>query len=144
MFRNPRTNALKCKLHGKDLFAEIQPSDYHYAYYARPKNKKYMSLTECKDDIELLNEINNDHQHWHLGKTLTFSPLNDLEITRLMLRLPIEDLLRQMTNAELTKELIKLNWPDALDCVSHQKNTDKIGTQNMIGIFCNSHGIEYK
>jgi hypothetical protein len=71
----------------------------------------------------LLDRAANDHQHWHLGNTLTFTPMRDLEILKLMLNLPWRDQVSQMLDSAISKELIKLNSPDILDILSVQKNT---------------------
>jgi hypothetical protein len=66
----------------------------------------------------------NDNQHWHLGNTLTFTPLKDIEITKILMGLPKEDLLGQIKNGDITRELIANNDQSLLQYLSDQKNTD--------------------
>ena len=76
-------------------------------------------------DLIVKNTLNvnlNDHQHWHLDNTLTFTPLKDLEITKIMLRMPQEDIVAQIFDGMISKELIRRNFPDLLQFVNRHKN----------------------
>jgi hypothetical protein len=71
---------------------------------------------------QILNILINDHQHWHLGNTLTWTPFKDIEIAKILLQCPIEDLLPQFLDARLTKDLIIDYNPDIIDYLSKYKN----------------------
>ena len=71
----------------------------------------------------ICNTIVNDWQHWHLGQTLTFTPLRDLDITKTMLRLSPDHVSRQMFDSEFSTELIRRCEPDLSGLISNKKNT---------------------
>ena len=70
----------------------------------------------------LLDRAANDHQHWHLGNTLTFTPMRDLEIMRLYLSLPWIDQVDQILDSGISRELIQRNDPDLSKLLSPEKN----------------------
>jgi len=109
------------------------PNCYHYYHF-----NKYAELwTDAWDNrfqlqkdyptVELLNQqimniLVNDHQHWHLGNTLTWTPYKDIEITRILLRCPINELIPQFLNGQLSKDLIIDYNPAIVDYLSQYKN----------------------
>jgi len=134
LLRSPGTINLVLMHYGLDILDLLGPEHYHYQYLTADKLKPlYKSQREntefielCKDYQKLCRQILNinlhDHQHWHLDNTLTLTPFKDLELCKLMLSLPKEDLLDQMLNAGISKELISLNDPELLEGISNQKN----------------------
>jgi len=70
----------------------------------------------------LLDRAANDHQHWHLSNTLTFTPMRDLEILRLCLSLPWIDQVDQILDSGISRELIQRNDPDLSKLLSPEKN----------------------
>lgn len=72
----------------------------------------------------LLDRAANDYQHWHLGNTLTFTPMRDLEILRLCLSLCWADQVDQMLDAGVSRELIQRNDPKLSGLLSPEKNTN--------------------
>jgi hypothetical protein len=52
--------------------------------------------------------------------------LRNLEIFKLLLRLPMHDVLDQVMNAGISRELIKHNNPDLLELLSPYKNTGNV------------------
>jgi len=105
----------------------------HYSYF---NQKKYLDMwaeqeqeysvehRSWDDTIKLCCDHNvNDWQHWHLGQTLTWTPLRDLEIFKLIASLPIEDLCEQVMNSVVQMALIKRNSPEVLGYISNQKNS---------------------
>ena len=65
----------------------------------------------------------NDWQHWHLGNTLHWTPLRDLEILKIIMRLPKENSTNQIVNSEFSTALIERNMPGGSKLISNQKNT---------------------
>lgn len=134
LMRSPATITLLLMHYGLDLLDIIRPDHYHYLYLTASKldslyksqreNTEYIDL--CADYQKLAKQILNinlhDHQHWHYDNTLTLTPFKDLELCKLMLSLPQDDLFDQVLDAGISKELIKLNDPDLLDSLSSQKN----------------------
>jgi hypothetical protein len=120
-----------------DLLDWNQHENYlHRSYFNKEENKQAMEAQRHDADLKpvftdwdrlgphLLDRAANDHQHWHLGNTLTFTPIRDLEILKLMLNLPWRDQVGQMLNSTISQELIAINSPDVLEILSVQKNTD--------------------
>ena len=68
----------------------------------------------------------NDFQHWHLGNTLTFTPLRDIEIFKTLLRLDTDTAIKQIVNSEISFELIARNNPDLLNYLSPKKNVGNV------------------
>jgi len=112
----------------------LTPTDHHYKYLNKyqdmyedqSKNEDWIEISKDYDKIcdKVINMNLNDNQHWHLGNTLTFTPLKDIEITKILMGLPKEDLLGQIKNGDITRELIANNDQSLLQYLSDQKNTD--------------------
>jgi len=64
----------------------------------------------------------NDHQHWHLGHTITWTPLMNIEIVKILLQCTLEDLLPQFLDAEISKILIARYDTSLLQAISQYKN----------------------
>jgi hypothetical protein len=149
LFRGPNTVAIWAAWHGIDLVRTMihQPKGYMVSYLMRDKNRKifdhaWQNRQQILDDyptrehlMRYLIDINlNDHQQWHLGHTLTWTPFKDIEIFKIMLRLDHDSLLRHWINAELNwsliddkyrtfvsdskNELIRQNLSQFVECVS--------------------------
>jgi hypothetical protein len=109
----------------------IKNSDYHYTYFSKPENLEINFDAKLKlytkDKIKLCDKIIkinlNDHQHWHLGNTLTFTPYKDINILTTILSMNDEDIKKQMMDANLQKKIIAKVAPDLLKYLSLQKNT---------------------
>jgi len=123
MLRGP--NTLSMKLHSLGLtFADIlQPDDYHYTYFMKKQNifDTFKNLEEIYDD-EILNININDHQHWHLENTITFTPCKNIDILSLVLSGSKELIVAQARDAWINKELIKKLDKTKLRVLSNQKN----------------------
>ena len=112
-----------------------QENYLHRSYFDKKENMLAMEAQRHDPDLKpvftdwdqlgphLLDQAANDHQHWHLGNTLTFTPMRDLEILKLMLTLPWRDQVNQMLGASISIELIERIDPGLLILLSSQKNT---------------------
>jgi hypothetical protein len=109
------------------------PGSYHYHHfnrYTKLWNDAWNNRHQLQQDYptvdllnnQILNVLINDHQHWHLGNTLTWTPFKDIEIAKTLLQCPIEELLPQFLDARLTKDLIVDYNPDIIDYLSQYKN----------------------
>lgn len=87
-------------------------------------NEENSSLIKDKKSLyyQICNMIVNDWQHWHIGNTLTWTPLLDLEIVKLMLRLPINDIIDQFLDSKISLNIIKHNSPDLVHSLSKDKD----------------------
>ena len=132
--RGPDIVSMLCAWHDIDLLGEMTPDDYHYTYYRKHHKTFERALKERSElkrrfsDLADLNNyiltdwLPNDFQHWHLGNTLTWTPLKHLSIARWILDLPIEAQLPQFKTGSITKRVIQYIHPQALSRLSHQKN----------------------
>lgn len=136
LFRGPYTVALWAAWSEIDLESVIKhESGYMIGYLKKEKNIKIIrdfykrrqeiqSEYPCKLDLikQILNINANDHQHWHLGNTLTWTPFKDSELTKLTLRLTDDDLIWTICNAGINHLLIEKLCPEYLSLLSKTKN----------------------
>ena len=135
--RGPEAIAMLTAWHNIDFLQLLDncPNAYHYTYFLKEKNLKifkkhfearqqirdhYPTLADLK--LHIIDMLANDHQHWHLEKTLTWTPFMDLRIPMLMLSLPINSLLSQFLNGTLTRRCIEYFDSSALLGITKFKN----------------------
>ena len=132
MLRSPSTCHAWCQWHGVSLqhLLEHEYRDcYHNLYFTMPKHQTVFKTTsdlprERKDMFaQLCHMVLNDCQHWHLGHTLTWTPLRDLDVFRTLLRLDLDLLLSQIMDSRFSRDLIELNSPGLTACLSDKKNS---------------------
>lgn len=143
MLRSPGTADLYLKYYGikiSELLLQDQWKNcFHARYFDKEQNKKIFQTQKSnfKNNIHLhwtlCNNVVNDWQHWHLGKTLTWTPLRDLEIFKLMLRPPIDASLQQIFNSQISLKLIENNVPGLSQHISDYKNSDNVFS-NLVGL----------
>jgi hypothetical protein len=132
MLRAPTVGNMLLMHHNVNIFDLLENTDcLHRTYFL---NQKQVDLFQHMlddeppiQDQDLLFEqmchVNlNDWQHWHIGHTLTWTPLRDLEIFKLLLRLPFADQLDQFLNSGISREIIEHNRPGLSGAISTQKN----------------------
>ena len=105
---------------------------YHYKYFSQYdiwqtdwNNRELLQQQYPTRELfhqQILNILLNDHQHWHLGNTLTYTPFKNIEIVKILLQCSVEDLLPQFLNGQLSKSLISNVDPALLKSVSKYKN----------------------
>jgi hypothetical protein len=129
--RSPTTAHIYLNHHNLDSYQELQkrPNCFHNYYYSLDKHVKIFSNTDIpqfqnKQQLihYLCNIVINDWQHHHLGNTLTWTPLRDIEIYKLILRLPLNDAVEQIFNSAFSIRLIEQKLPGAGKLLSTQKN----------------------
>lgn len=145
MLRSPVTSDLFLKYHNQsiaELLTQLQWQNcLHYSYFMRPKHQdifatqQLTSTSEQQLHRDLCNIIVNDWQHWHLGRTLTWTPLRDLEIFKLMLRLPAASAVDQILNSKLSIDIIEHNSPGLSQVISPQKNANNY-LSNLTNLVC--------
>jgi hypothetical protein len=138
LFRGPYIIALWAAWHNIDLAKILKTaSGYHVGYFQKETNltvirKHWLkrstikSLYPTRQDLirQILNANVNDHQHWHLGNTLTWTPFKDLTLTKIMMRLSESDLVDHVLDATVNKQVINSLWPNALKLLSTTKNSN--------------------
>lgn len=135
--RGPITaNLFLIGIHGTNInrLLPAHENDYMYDYLTRESTQKkllehetsdrYRSITSTKKNTIKYIESNlvNDHQHWHIDDTITFTPFKNIAIPFLIMNLSLEDYEKQIMNAQLNKDLISLNDSDDLKLISKFKN----------------------
>lgn len=132
--RSPVTANILLRSHGTSIPELLQDPKYadclHYSYFMQDKYLK-MWDDQTGDPVWPLDEAVkvccnyniNDWQHWHLGRTLTWTPLRELDVFKLVASLGIDDLKDQVMNSVLQIELIRRNDPKILTYLSEQKNS---------------------
>lgn len=135
MLRSPTTSDLFLKFYGISIYKMMQQDEWknslHYLYFLRDKNLEIFKnqtidpmITTTKNLFwNLCNIVVNDWQHWHIGHTLTWTPLRDLRIFKILLRLSVNDAIEQIMNSHFSIALIENNKPGLSKLISDQKNT---------------------
>jgi hypothetical protein len=132
MLRNPDMVRTWAAYHGIDMNECFEMSNYRYSQ--EPYFEKSKDFVPDSNQLEMsnkdfvwsqCNQLVNDSQHWHLGNTLTFTPLLDLEIFKTIVRVNPKQLMTHVGGAEFSMELLKRNDPNLVDYLSDVKN---IGT----------------
>ena len=132
MLRGPLTLALALKKAGITFDDILQTGDYHYYYLMIKNYKKVMedldSIYPEINDIEnyILNRNVNDHQHWHIDKTITFTPFKNIDLLALILTGSNELLTNQARHGSINRELITRLDPTKLHKVSLNKNKNPL------------------
>jgi hypothetical protein len=132
MLRNPQHAYMLAKLNGENIIETLKenPNLYHSHYYSRSKLKHFydeadeLNLNEEQTKNFILGRNSFDYQHWHMGETLTWTPLNDSTIANIMLNFSYSALREQFLDAGISKKLIARNNPEHLKLVSKLKNVD--------------------
>jgi|LauGreSuBDMM15SN_2_FD.fasta_scaffold05228_6 hypothetical protein len=135
MLRLPQHAYMLGKINGENILDDLRSNSnlYHSHYYLRSKQQKsYKEADELNLNADqakefILGRNSFDYQHWHLGNTLTWAPLNDLEITNIMLNFDYDFLRTQFLDAGISKKLIARNNPQHLKLVSQAKNVNHFG-----------------
>ena len=135
LLRGPNTIAMLTAWHDINFGAVInaRPGAYHHKYFAKyntlwsdswNNRKKLQELYPTRHELNcrILDMLLNDHQHWHLGHTITWTPFKNIDLARILLQCPIDQLLPQFVDAQLTKNLIADFDPAAVAFVSAFKN----------------------
>jgi len=134
MLRSPTTADLFLKYHGIHITDLLQQQTWlHTAYFSLAKHADIFqtqtvdsSWSETQLHWNLCNMVINDWQHWHLGNTLTWTPLRDLEIFKSLLRLPTDSAIGQIMNSNISRQLIERNCAGLTALISDQKNTSNM------------------
>lgn len=133
MFRGPLTIAKWAAWHQIDLVPLFEKQDgYHNRYFLKQQNRKIFQTELDQQEIlrhhyptkldlmKHLIDVNlNDHQHWHLGHTMTWTAFKDIELFKIMMRLDQDSLINHWINADMNRKLIS---GECLKYVSTYKN----------------------
>ena len=120
LLRGPTTLAMALAKHDVKLEGLVQENDYHYKYYARYKHKTHRHVDHGN---LIMDTLYNDHQHWHIDRTLHFTPFKDMRLPALVLQASKELLIAQARNGEINRKLIGRLDPTKLDKITKYKNS---------------------
>jgi hypothetical protein len=139
MIRSPTTTNLYLSRYNTSIpqLLEQYPNCLHYSYFSKYMDlfKEQHQTEQDTSDQAICNILINDWQHWHLGNTITWTPLRDLKIIKILLRMPLLHTINQIIDSEFSKCLIERNVPGATQFISDQKNTGPI-LKNLNRLFC--------
>ena len=130
MLRSPDTANLFLISRGTSIpeLLEKYPNCLHSEYFNKPETRKIFDrhaseTVTSKISWQLINNALNDYQHWHIGNTLTWTPLRDLNVLRWFLELPLEQAIGQIMDSEISRALIERNVPGLTRAISDKKNS---------------------
>ena len=142
--RGPTTANLILTHFDIDILQLLKPNHYHYHYfreqekldiYAQQKqNSEIQKIVTNKKEVSdyIVGMCMNDHQHWHLGNTLTFTPFKDTQILAIMLEMQKNDIVESVLDARMQRELIGRNNSELLQYLDQYKNQGRSGMLQMI------------
>jgi hypothetical protein len=137
MLRSPTTGNLYLMSHNTNMneFLNNDKKFLHKLYFSKEKHIKIYQrqsndpfikkLVSSKQHLYryIINMNENDFQHFHIGNTITYTPLRDLNMFKLFLQLPYEDAISQLLDGAITKELISKNDCDLINHLTNDKNS---------------------
>ena len=136
LFRGPNAVATWAAWNNIDLCNLLSKSQgYHVGYFNKLVNQKlFADLYAGRAELQhrypkqgylvrhILDMIANDHQHWHLGNTMTWTPFKDLRYTQWILQLDHSDLLDQIIDAKISRLVLRKLHAPAEQMISTTKN----------------------
>jgi hypothetical protein len=105
----------------------------HYVYpYVRKSTLTMNSIPLSENDLKtrLLNQILIWYSVWHLDNTITFTPYQDIDLFKMVLTLPIYELIDASFDGTIQKKAIEKCNPELLLLLDKQKNTS-LGGKNL-------------
>jgi hypothetical protein len=117
----------------------LAPKHYHYLYFQGLEKSAIYARQQQDEQIQeaiqskqttadyILRMCINDHQHWHLGHTITFTPFKDIQFLQLTLELDDQNIIHAIVDASIQKALIQKNEPELLNYLAKNKNQDRSG-----------------
>lgn len=132
MLRSPTTLDQLLKYRGRSTLEilEHRPHCLHGDYFRKATHQKIFhdQVVDRRRGVDqfywdLCNIVVNDWQHWHLGHTLTWTPLRDLDVFKICLRLEPDAAVDQMFDSALSRRLIEQLCPGLSASISDQKNS---------------------
>lgn len=139
--RGPAMLSVLAEHHQIDVLTLLEKNKqcYHYKYLSLEKNNHYFKNKKTFDTFSkknvidhILNNLINDHQHWHIDETICFTPFKDISIPNIILNLPKQNIIEQLLHGQFNKDLIIGNDSDDLKFLSTYKNC--VPFENLIDI----------
>ena len=142
--RGPATANLILTHFGINILQLVKSNHYHYhsfqdqekldIYNAQRQDPAITAILTNKKELSdwIVGMCMNDHQHWHLGNTLTFTPFKDTRILAIMLEMQKNDIAECVADAKMQRELIRRNNANLLQYLDQYKNQGRTGMLQMI------------
>ena len=142
--RGPSTANIMLMHLGVNMMQALKPNHYHYHYFreqekldiynAQRQDAAIKAMLPNRKDVQdyIMGMCVNDHQHWHLGNTLTFTPFKDIRILATMLEMEKNDIVESVLDARMQRELISRNNPELLQFLDEYKNQGRQGILRMM------------
>lgn len=142
--RGPATANLMLMHLGVNMIQALKPNHYHYHYFreqekvdiynAQRQDPTIKAMLANRKDVQdyIMGMCINDHQHWHLGNTITFTPFKDIRILATMLEMTKNDIVESVLDARMQRELISRNNPELLQFLDEYKNQGRRGILRMM------------
>ena len=135
MLREPTITSLYLQYNNTDLIQELaNDNNYYHASYLTDDEFMNKMTIQAVDHHRirrlpydafinvLIDMVVNNMQHHHLGHTLTYTPLRDLQLFMYFCQLSFDRALSQITDGQISKLLINRNDPSLLQYISTVKN----------------------
>lgn len=129
MLRNPVSADFYLRHLGTTINESVHPGHIQYNHIKLQEHQKCIEhqppLLPSTQKLYhyLCNIMLNDWHHWHLGNTLHWNPLRDLDIAKIIMRLPLKHAINQIVNCEFSIGLIERNIPNGASLVSAKKDS---------------------
>jgi hypothetical protein len=145
--RGPATANLMLMHFGINIIQLLKPHHYHFHYFQEPEKLDIYNQQRQNPDIRAMlpnkKEVTdyimgmcvNDHQHWHLGNTITFTPFKDIRILSTILEMEKNDIAECIADARMQRELIGRNDSSLLQYLDEKKNQGRHGILQMMKLY---------
>ena len=104
----------------------VKPDQYVYRYLKRSmfnNMNNTLGISEEEAKTRILHGITEWFSVWHLDNTITFTPYHDIDLIKIILTLPTQDLIQAAADGTIQKKVIEKCNPEFLSFVDNQKNT---------------------
>lgn len=110
---------------GVKVIDVLTENDYLYHFMRRPSsliNNHPTYKSELMVKKACYNKIFYDNQMWHLDNNFTFSPLQDIRMSKIVYRMSINDIVENQKNGTIQRKIIEKLNPDMLSILARYKN----------------------
>lgn len=114
---------------GTTVKDSLTEDDYLYWFMQRPECElnPYPTLkTEHEVKMWCYGKIFYDYQMWHLDNNFHFSPMCDINISKVMLKLSISDIATNQKNGTIQQKIVEKLNPDMLSILAPYKNSKNV------------------
>jgi hypothetical protein len=117
---------------GSTALEIVKPYHYSYPYLHKHKFQDIVNPYTTEEELKkkLLHQIQIWHSVWHIDNTITFTPYHDVDLFKMVLTLPLHELIDASLDGTIQKKAIEKCNPELLSLVDEQKNT-ALGGKNL-------------